>query len=106
MIPTCKFHELSLEDAKNYMRIEFSYDDSFINMYLNSSKSYIQTLLKQDPKDFDEVPQELTVACLALTEHWYKNKGIEKDLQSTRKILHNFESIIDAHRDYFGVEQK
>ncbi|MDG0860321.1 head-tail connector protein [Staphylococcus equorum] len=105
MIPTCKVNELSLQDAKGYMRVEFNYDDPYIEVYLNSAKSYIQTLLKLNYSDFgDDIPQELTVACLALTEHWYKNKGIEKDSQTTRKIIHNFEGIIDAHRDFFGVD--
>lgn len=102
MIPTCKITELTLEDAKGYMRIEYDYDDTYINFYLNSAQSYIQNMLKLKFEDFGEdLPQELTLPCLALCQHWYSKKGIEED-STSRMITHNLTEIIDLHRSYLG----
>ena len=104
MLPNKKITELELEDVKEYMRVEYDYDDDYIKFYLNSARSYIQNMMKIKFEDFgDDLPLELSIAALSLCEHWYKNKGIEGDFKS-KEIVHNFKYMVDLHRDYFGVE--
>lgn len=100
MIPECKVTDLTLDDLKKYLRVEYSYDDEWLEVILASAKSFIQNRMKVKFEEFgDDLPQEFTIACLSLCSHWYKNKAIEKDANS-KEISFIFSSIIDLHRDY------
>lgn len=96
---------LVVDDVKEYLRIEYDYDDSFIALILSAAKSFISNQLKMKFEEFgDEIPEELTIACLALCSHWYEKREIVTD-KKTEELSFLFSSIIDMHRDILGVEE-
>lgn len=102
IIPAVKVTDLDLEMVKNYLRIDYDYDDAFISTILSSSKSFIQYYLNKKFSDFEELPDEFTIACLAICGHWYENRKIESSGAAMKEISYIFSGILDMHRDWLG----
>lgn len=102
IIPPVKVPDLDLEMVKNYLRIDYDYDDTFIATILVASKSFIQYYLNKKFSDFEELPYEFTIACLAICGHWYENRKIESSGAAMKEISYIFSGILDMHRDWLG----
>lgn len=102
-IPSVKVTEIDLEILKNYLRIDFDYDDVFLETILAASKSFIQSYLNKRFDEFDELPYEFTISCLALCAHWYENKRIENKRDS-KESIYVFAGILDMHREWLGAD--
>lgn len=98
-----KADELTIDDLKEYLRIDYDYDDNLLTTILYSSKSFVQTYLNkrfQDYKDKNiEIPEEFTIACLSICAHWYENRAIDSE-RLTKEASYTFAGILDMHRDW------
>lgn len=97
--------DITIKDLKNYLRIDFDdpENDSFLSLILTSAKSFVQSYLgwrfEDFPKD-ENFPQEITIALLAISEHWYKNRGILSEDTSQQELPYIFAGILDMHRHW------
>lgn len=96
--------DLTSKDFKDYMRIDFDDEDNdrFIDSLLLAAKSFVQSYLnwKFDDPNIAEVPKEITIAVLAIGEHWYKNRGILPEEASKQELPYVFSGILDMHRNW------
>ena len=69
-----KISEITLEDIKNVMRIDFNDDDSYIkNVLMPSAKQYIKSDTGLADEDI-ETKEDLTTAYIVLIVDMYGNK--------------------------------
>lgn len=94
--------DVDLDLVKSYMRVDFEDEenDKFIKLLLSSAKSFVQSYLNWRFTEEEDIPEEITLAVLAITEHWYKNRGIMSEESSTRELPYVFSGILDMHRDW------
>ena len=76
-----KLSEIDLYDCKNFLRVDFNEDDLFIEMALDSAKSYVCHYCKRSAEDLDEIP-EVCMAVLVLMAHFYDNRSLETDTET------------------------
>lgn len=98
-----KPQDIDLDLMKNYLRIDFvdEENDKFIKILLSSAKSFVQNYLNWKFVDAgDDIPEEITLAVMAITEHWYKNRGIMSEETSTRELPYVFSGILNMHRNW------
>lgn len=100
-IPSVKVVDLDLAMVKNYLRVDYDYDDTFIATILTAAKNYIQSYLNKKFIEFQEVPDEFTIACLALCGHWYENRKIDRE-GNMKEVSYIFSGILDMHREWLG----
>ena len=51
-----KMSEITIVECKNFLRIDFSEDDFFIEMALDCAKSYVCNYCKRTADDLDNIP--------------------------------------------------
>lgn len=73
--------DLDLYDAKSFLRVDFDNDDIFIELALESAKSYVCNYCKRTIEELDNMP-EICMAVLVLTAHFYDNRSLEADTES------------------------
>ena len=102
VIEEIKPQDIDVELVKNYMRIDFDdpENDKMLELFLTSAKSFTQSYLKQKFTDMVEIPNEINIAVLAITEHWYKNRGVMSEDATQRELPYVFAGILDMHRNY------
>ena len=93
-----KITELDLDTVKNYLRIDHNEDDSLLSLMIDAAKSYIQSYLNKKFDEFEEIPDEFTIACLALIAHWYENREIQTNMSN--ELSYIFSGILDMYRDW------
>lgn len=97
MVPSVKVTELDIYIVKEYLRIDFDEDDDLIVTMLAAAKGFIQSYLNKKFSDFPDVPDEFTIACLALVAHWYERREIQPE-KSAKELNYVFAGILDLHR--------
>jgi uncharacterized phage protein (predicted DNA packaging) len=98
MIPNVKVTDLDLNTVKQYLRVDHSDDDALISMMITAAQSFIQSYLNKKFDEFEEIPDEFTIACLALISHWYENREIQST--NTKELPYIFSGILDMYRDW------
>lgn len=94
-----KITELDLAAVKEYLRVDGEEEDLLISTFLISAKSFIQTYLRQSFDEFEELPEEFTIACLAIIAHWYETRAIATE-KSGDEIAYMFAGLLDPHRKW------
>ena len=64
---------LTLDDVKNYLRIDLSDEDTLLTTLLNSSQSFVKNATHPNA---DPTTDLFKSAQLLLIAHWYMNRGI------------------------------
>lgn len=102
VIEETKPQDIDLSLVKSYMKIDFEDEetDKMLEMFLISAKSFTQTYLGWKFSEVEDIPCEITIAILAITEHWYKNKGILNEDATRKELPYVFAGILDMHRDW------
>ncbi|PEN61619.1 head-tail connector protein [Bacillus wiedmannii] len=100
MLNGVKITELDLQMVKDYLRIDHEDDDVLLSTMLSAAKSFIQSYLKKKFTEFDEIPEEFTIACLALTSHWYEKREIQSEKASKDELSYVFSGLLDLHRNW------
>lgn len=103
IIDNTKPQDVDLKLMKTYMRIDFddAENDMFLNIIIKAAKSFVQSYLNWKFDDAGEdIPLEITIAVMAISEHWYKNRGILSEEKSVREVPYVFSGILDMHRNW------
>lgn len=61
---------MTLDEIKNYLRIDGSLDDSLLSSLQSAAESYIKNSIEVD----DVEDERFNLAVLLLVGHWYKNR--------------------------------
>lgn len=94
-----KVTDVTLEVAKEYLKIDYEDDDQMISTLIVSAKSFIQSYLNRKFSEFEELPDEFTIACLSLVSHWYENRVIHADKDTkVSELKYMFSGLLDMHR--------
>ena len=96
-----KLSEIDLYDCKNFLRVDFNEDDLFIEMALDSAKSYVCHYCKRSAEDLDEIP-EVCMAVLVLMAHFYDNRSLETD---TETLNYTISKMLGSHWYYMSGSQ-
>lgn len=94
--------DIDLTFVKIYLRIDFEDDDNdtLLKTMLSAAKSFAKTYLRFSDEEWNEAPSEITIAVLAITEHWYKNRGILNEDTTRQELPFVFSGILDIHRNW------
>lgn len=103
ILEATKPQDVDLKLMKTYMRIDFDDEenDNFIEVLLMAAKSFVQSYLNWKFNDYEgDIPSEITVAVMTITEHWYKNRGVLNEDTSRQELPFVFSGILDIHRNW------
>lgn len=96
-----KINDLDLDFVKNYLRVDYDFDDNLIDLMIISAKSFIQSYLNQKFEDYgDELPYEFTIAGLTLISEWYEKRNIQSAEASQKELAYSFGGILDQYRNW------
>lgn len=95
------FSELTVFDVKSFLRIDYSLDDDFIEMALDSARSYICQYTKRSSQELNGIP-EISMATLVLTAHFYDNRSLETD---TETLNYTIGKMLGLHWFYMSDSQ-
>lgn len=85
---------IPLDLVKQYLRVDFDFDDLEIAIALKSATSYVKKYLKKEDEVL--VDSDLIIPILVLVSHFYENKSLLG--KSTDKIDSIISSILDMNR--------
>jgi uncharacterized phage protein (predicted DNA packaging) len=94
-----KITEIDLDFVKEYLRIDHTDDDIMLNAMTAAAQSFIQNYLNRKFTDFVEIPDEFTIACLALVAHWYEKREIQAE-KASQELSYVFSGLLDLHRNW------
>jgi len=97
-----KITELDLPFVKDYLKVDFTDDDTLLTTLIVAAYSYVQTMLGFKIEDewttTEEIPAELTVACLMIVAHWYDQRQVQTVGTLGDEIKFAVTAIVDAHK--------
>lgn len=100
-----KITEIDLPFTKEYLKVDFEDDDNLLTTLIVASRSYIQTMLGFNVTDewstVEEIPAELTVACLMIIAHWYDQRQVQTVGTLGDEIKFAVTAIVEAHKRPF-----
>lgn len=100
MLDARKITEIDLDFVKNYLRIDHDEDDILLNTMIVAAQNFIQSYLNKRFSDYEEIPDEFSIACLALIAHWYENREIQSASVTKQELAFVFSGLLDLHRDW------
>lgn len=104
MLSGIKITDLTLQHVKDYLKIDYEDDDVLLQTMIVSAKSFIQNYLNKKFSemiaDGEEIPDEFTIACLAIIAHWYENRRVMGDKDTGKELSYIFSSLLDLHRSW------
>ena len=95
------FSELDILDAKSFLRVDYDLDDLFIEMALDSAKSYVCQYTKRTAEELNAYP-EIAMAVLVLMAHFYDNRTLEADTES---LNYTIGKLLGLHWYYMSDSQ-
>lgn len=76
---------VTLEEAKNWLRVDFSDDDALITTLINAAEEYLKNATGTT---FDATNYLAKIFCMTLIADWYENREmIGKATDQTRPII-------------------
>jgi uncharacterized phage protein (predicted DNA packaging) len=107
-----KITEIDLPFTKEYLKVDFPDDDRLLETLIVAARSYVQTILGFNVNDewdtVEEIPAELTVACLMIIAHWYDQRQVQTVGTLGDEIKFAVTAILEAHKrpmkDYIDEE--
>lgn len=93
-----KVSEITLEDIKQHIRVDFNDDDKYLEKLLISAKSYVKNYTGLDDAKIDTI-DELAHVVLMIVADLYENRGTKgissyKTGESVNKI---YDSMLSMH---------
>lgn len=95
-----KVTEITLNTAKDWLRVDYNDDDELIEMMITAAKGHMETYLNQKFSDFEELPNEFTITCLSLINSYYDNRSILPEEKAKQQINLIYGDILDPHRHW------
>lgn len=100
-----KITEIDLAFTKEYLKVDYTDEDTILSSLIIAAQSYIDTMLGFKVKErwtySQDIPDELTVACLMIIAHWFDNRQLQTAGTLGVEINFAVTAIIDAHKDPF-----
>lgn len=93
-----KVNEITLPFAKQYLRVDYDEDDTLIETMIVAAQGHIQSYLNRKFTDFDELPDEFTIVCLALIGAYYDNRSILPVDKAKEAIDTLYGAILNPYR--------
>lgn len=95
---------ITLDETKNYLRIDFTEDDLFLNTLIIAARNYCEAVLNKPLLTSDmteettwEVPETIRIAMLMLISHWYENR--EPLGTANKEISFAVSALLFQHRE-------
>jgi len=88
-----KISEVSIENIKNYLRINTNSDDVIIDAILVASKSYLISYTGLTVEVLD-TKEDITIALMVLCSDLYENRAMTVQNDKVNKVV---QSILDMH---------
>lgn len=96
--------QITLQEVKNYLKVENNDDDNLINSLLTAAIQYCEVFLgrpineeKMTDENRWEVPEMIKIAILMLIAHWYENRGVIGD-KLTGEIAYSVSALLWPYR--------
>lgn len=91
---------LEFDTVKSFLRIDHDADDKLIHLFMNASKSFVESYLNRQLSDFgDSYPEEFDIAMLYIIQQWYDQRAITSFTKGEKDGLDLvFSTILDKHR--------
>lgn len=93
---------ITLNLAKQYLRVDFEEDDNLIEMLIEISKSYVETELQLVLDEyFDEIPKQIDLAMLLLISYWYDERTampVIKNRTLSSEVKYGVSSILNPFK--------
>lgn len=91
---------VTLEDAKNWLKVETDEDDQLIAALIKAAEGYI---FNATGKEFDDTNEVARTLCLLLVTDWYEDRDITR--QPGQRVRYIVESMI-AQLQYCYEEEE
>lgn len=119
-MPLVDVRNLTIQEVKDYLRIEHNLEDITLTILLESAKSMVLSYLNTPNFEYYEnyydgdgniigdrdVPSEFTMAVLLLCAHWYERRElITPKYEQGKPLPFGFDHILAPYRNWLqGVE--
>lgn len=90
---------VTLEEAKEWLRIDGDYDDMVIEMLIESAEQYLKNATG---KEFDSSNRLAKLFCLVLIVDWYENRHLMGQ-KTSEQVRYTIQSML-AQLKYAGGE--
>jgi uncharacterized phage protein (predicted DNA packaging) len=82
---------LTLEEAKDFLKVDYDDEDIFIQDLINASEQYLKNATG---KTFDSTNQLAKLYCSVLVNEWFKDRGLMQDAKTSDKVRFTLASIL------------
>ena len=89
--------DVTLENVKEYLRIDFDEDDMLLNLMLESAKGFVCSYTKQTEAELAGL-LEIKMAVMLIVSHYYDNRAIDPTSKNIDFILRQ---TLGMHHLYF-----
>jgi len=77
---------ISIEEAKKYLRVDNSDEDTLITDMINSAEEICEGILRFPLTEFDKVPETVKVAVLFIVSNMYEKRD-EADMKEVIELV-------------------
>lgn len=82
---------LTLEEAKDFLKVDYGDEDIFIQDLINASEQYLKNATG---KTFDSSNKLAKLYCKVLVNEWFKDRGLMQDAKTSDKVRFTLQSIL------------
>ena len=82
---------LTLEETKNFLKIDYDDEDTFLLSTIVAAESY---LTNATGKKYDSNNELAKIYCLCLINEWFKDRGLMEDDKVTTRVKFTLQSIL------------
>lgn len=82
---------VSLDEAKNWLRVDYSDDDDDIQLLIDSAEAY---LLNASGITYDNTNPLARLYCRVLIKEWYEDRSFMVDYKCSDKVRFTLQSIL------------
>jgi uncharacterized phage protein (predicted DNA packaging) len=77
---------LTLQEVKDYLRIDHGDEDFFLSLCLEAAEEYIRVYLKRDLTTWN-VPKPVYIAALMMISEFYENRSVASHISAQSTII-------------------
>lgn len=82
---------VSLEEIKNYLRVDYNDEDPYIQELIQASELYLKNVTG---KVYDSTNPLAKLYCKALITDWFENRGLISESGDSDKVRHTLQDIL------------
>ena len=91
-----KFTEVTIEDLKNYCRVDYDDDDTLFSTILEGAKAHIRTYTGLNDIKLDTLP-DTTIALFIISNEMYDNREGTRNDNKSVKFNEVLDRILGSH---------